>query len=475
VLSANYNGQKILVLGPEIRNPHHRGIYVYTKSLFAALKSLGFKTGFLTQTSLATDQRALLEQIVFGLANPAKLDWMRARKTWMKSEYKTGMREIRNDLLVLDPKWHFLSSVDYLLNVPCFFDALEFGATCAQAAPNDFAAQLSNSRKRASGELENNAVDIDFVASAGYKIIITSSPTPIRSHTGEVKIVQTVHDLIPVDDPLGRDDPGNFINSVTSAMRYADRIIAMSKYTASSLINVFPEHAEKCSVVYQANPIEALLKRSHQDSDQNINWLKSSGVEQHKYFLYIGALERRKNIEVIVRAFLMLNRERDFKLLLAGPANEFYVEETGLERYLQSAQARADGVIYAGYVSDEHKAALLQNAVAFVFPSIIEGFGLPVLEAMSVGCPVITTRGSSIPEVGADAVAYIDDPYNVSALSKLMSQLVTDKTLSADLRDKGLLRAEHFTVRAFAERLHRWGAQAELFCASQPTVTKIEA
>jgi glycosyltransferase involved in cell wall biosynthesis len=452
---------KILVMGPEVRNPLHRGIYVYTKSLFAALKHPGFTTGFFTQSSIPANPRTLLEQIVEDLARPRDFDWYRGRKAWMKSKYRRLTSEVRNAFSPRDPKWQFLANVDYFLNAPDFFDAVEFGERCEAAAPQDLVGRFSCFRKRTTGELENNAVDIDLVTAAGYGTVITSAPTPVRSRTGKVKIVQTLHDLIPLEFPFETDDPELYLDSLRPALRYADSILAMSKYTSSVMAGVFPEYAEKCAVVYQSNPVEPLLGR--QDRAVRVNWLKTSGVERQRYFVYLGVVEKRKNIETLLRAFLLLGQELGLKLLIAGALNDVYVKQTGLAQYFDSAEARADGIIYAGYVSDEQKVVMLQNAIALVFPSLIEGFGLPIVEAMSVGCPVITTRCSSIPEVGADAVLYLDDPYDALRLSELMRRVAGDTAVAAELRDKGLRRAGEFTLQAYTNRLKEWGLANGLF------------
>ena len=465
-ISGGANAKKILLLTPsnEIKYAAHRGIYVYTKSLFAALRYLGHSTGFFTQSASPADARALLPDIIHGLTTPnIDIDWFQSRDSWLKSLYRTAAKDVPNSFSIADWKWRFLSDVDCFFNSPGFFDAQEYAASCPRLAPKDMAGRLATYLKQRSGEIENSVIDVDFVSAAGYETVITTSPTPIRSRSGRVKVVQTVLDLIPFEYPLGAQRPSVYLSSLSNALRYADNILSISHYTSSVLSKVFPEHASKSAVVHLSNPLEALVEQVPQSSPSNTNWLRISGLEKQKYFFYVGAIERRKNIEVLVRAFLMLDRELGLKLVLAGPLDGTYLRETGLEDYFKSAEAHSDGVIYAGFISDERKLSLLQNATALVFPSLLEGFGLPIVEAMSVGCPAITTRGSSLSEVGDDAVLYLEDPSSVSELAGLLARISDDKTLAASLHDKGLRRAQSFTTKAYAGRLHDWGHSIGIF------------
>ncbi len=465
-LAGAAHSKKVLLLTPstEIKYAAHRGTYVYTKSLFAALKYLGHSTSFFTQSAAPADARALLPEIIHGLTNPTNdIDWYGSRDSWLKSLYRTEAKEVRNNFSIADWKWRFLSDVDYFFNSPHFFDAQEYAASCARLAPKDVAGRVTSYLKQRSGEIENGVIDIDFVSAAGYEVIITTAPTPIRSRSGRVKVVQTVLDLIPFEYPLGQQHPSVYLSALAKALQYADHILSISHYTSSSLSKVLPEYASKSAVVHLSNPLETVIEQFSQRSSSDTNWLRISGLEKQKYFFYVGAIERRKNIEVLVRAFLMLDRELGLKLVLAGPLDGTYLRETGLEEYFKSAEARSDGVIYAGFISDERKLSLLQNATALVFPSLLEGFGLPIVEAMSAGCPTITTRGSSLSEVGDDAVLYLEDPSSVSELAGLLTRVFEDKALAKNLRDKGLRRAQSFTIKAYAGRLRDWGMSEGIF------------
>jgi glycosyltransferase involved in cell wall biosynthesis len=443
-------GAKILVISSEIRNPHHRGIFFYKRSLLAALKEIGFTVGLLTQAAIPRDLLRLESPIVrrreaiHSLAHPTTFEHRRARKAWMKSDYKRCACEIPNRDVMYDPQWSFLADVDYFFNAPWFFDVIDYAGS----------ARLARYSRGWVGTVKDGAIDIDFVKSAGYRLVITPSPTPIRSISGQVTVIQSLLDLIPLEYPFGEDDVRKFILQSSAALSHADHVVTISEHTALALRAFLPEQAGKCAVIYPPNPLEPLLKRFGNGSFTEDYWLKKSGAEKSSYFLYIGALEKRKNVEVLIRAFSML--PPGFKLLLAGPASEGYLQQLRLAKPLVAGEPRADGLMYLGYISEEEKVALLRNAAALVFPSVLEGFGLPVLEAMSVACPVITTRCGSLPEVGGDAVLYLKDPYDVMELADLMKAVANDGPQAATLRERGLTRAKNFSAATYAEALRRW-------------------
>jgi glycosyltransferase involved in cell wall biosynthesis len=158
-----------------------------------------------------------------------------------------------------------------------------------------------------------------------------------------------------------------------------------------------------------------------------------------KYILSVGRLDPRKNILRLIEAFKIFKKNKDFthKLVIVGKKD-----------YLSSAIEKAikempDQIIMAGYVPDESLAVLYSRAEVFVYPSLFEGFGLPVLEAMACGCPVISSNTSSIPEVSGGAALLID-PYKVEEIAAAINKVVLDDRLREEMILKGLKRAEFF-------------------------------
>jgi glycosyltransferase involved in cell wall biosynthesis len=169
---------------------------------------------------------------------------------------------------------------------------------------------------------------------------------------------------------------------------------------------------------------------------------------ERPYVLCLATREPRKNLEGAVRAFARARRRIDpaIVLVLAGPPG------WGDDRV--AAAVRDEGIVdrirEVGFVPEEHKAGLLAGAAVFLFPSLAEGFGFPALEAMAVGTPVVTTDGSSLPELVGDA-ALTADPTDIGAVAEALAWALTDETLAADLAQRGLARAAAFTWERTAE------------------------
>ena len=166
------------------------------------------------------------------------------------------------------------------------------------------------------------------------------------------------------------------------------------------------------------------------------------------YFLCVGTIEPRKNLSRVMEAFAQLRlRGSPHRLLLVGKAGP-------LAAPILAAATRLgldDAIQFTGFVAEEDLAVLYSGATAFVYPSLYEGFGLPPLEAMSCGCPVITSNCSSLPEVVGAAGLQVD-PYDVPALTVAMERVMTDQALADNLRYRGLERARGFTWQRCIEQ-----------------------
>lgn len=213
------------------------------------------------------------------------------------------------------------------------------------------------------------------------------------------KFVVSVHDLGFVRYPQ-YIEPKNlaFLRAeLPRSLRRADRIITISKFTKQELMELFRVPEEKIAVTYMG-------------MDERFRRMEDPEVRKRYnlpplYVLHVGTLEPRKNIEGLLRAF-RLCRLADYKLVLAGGRGWLYGEIFRLVKELNLAER----VMFLGYVQEEDLPAIYSMARLFVFPSFYEGFGMPPIEAMACGVPVVAARGSSLSEVLADAVRFID-PY----------------------------------------------------------------
>ncbi len=210
-------------------------------------------------------------------------------------------------------------------------------------------------------------------------------------------------------------------------------IIAPSQATKDDLVKFYKVSPEKVSVVYEG----------FQDMEKFQSVSEPVAAQMTPFFFFAGKIKYRKNVHSIVEAFILFkNRTHsNTKLLLAGGYSGAYYEDM-LER-LRAAHLDTE-VFFLGYVPVGLLYSLYKDAIAFVFPSLNEGFGMPIAEAMSLGTPVITSNLSSMTEVAGDA-ALLVDPSSPQAISEAMERLCSDEALRKTLQTKGYVQAQHFS------------------------------
>jgi len=240
----------------------------------------------------------------------------------------------------------------------------------------------------------------------------------------KVPLVVTINDITPIFYPEVHTWRRNiyFRYFVPRYLKKAKAIIAISHQTKADLIKHFKLPVDKIHVVYCGIPQTA-----------------HTSLKKEKYILYLGTLEPRKNIEGLVKAFAIVKSKGfSYKLIIAGGKGWNYQSIFTLIRKLKLE----DEIIFKGYVSEQEKQELYQKAAVFVWPSFYEGFGLPVLEAMAYGTPVITSSTSSLPEVVGDAGILIN-PHNTRDIANAIIDVLSSSPKK--LIQKGLKRARFFT------------------------------
>lgn len=274
---------------------------------------------------------------------------------------------------------------------------------------------------RLAAELIQHAPDTLFVPS---HVVPWNAPMLRRT-----RVVTTIHDLGFLAFPEAHTRFQNMYLRLTTqwAARAAHRIIAISQATADDFIRYTGVDPQRVVVI--PHGVSTEFHPNHPPSDI-----------YPRYMLYVGTLQPRKNIVRMIEAFAQADVHPDTHLLIGGRTGwlsqplQQRIEELGV----------AHRVHLLGFVPDAQLYGLMCGARAFVFPSLYEGFGMPVLEAMASGTPVITSTTSALPEVAGDA-ALLVDPIDVSAIAHAMHQIDTDDALHATLRQRGLERAAQFT------------------------------
>jgi glycosyltransferase involved in cell wall biosynthesis len=239
--------------------------------------------------------------------------------------------------------------------------------------------------------------------------------------------------------------------SLRSSIKRADRIIAVSEFTKKEILNFYTYPEENIRVVYNGVDTQMYNASLREEKQGGIKAVCAKYGIKEAYALYLGTLEPRKNLERLIKAYALARERRaDFPpLVLAGGEGWLYgsIFRTVKECHLENA------VVFTGYVSREEKPLLLAGAEFFCFPSLYEGFGMPVLEAMACGTPVLTSNSSSLVEVAGDA-ALLVNAYSIEDMAGSLERLCFDKVLRHDLRKKGLERVRRFTWQNAAEQLY---------------------
>src|SRR6267143_612391 len=217
-----------------------------------------------------------------------------------------------------------------------------------------------------------------------------------------------------------------FFNTIR---RNADGVICTSRFTADELIRLTGIRANKITVI--ACGVD----------DTWFNSLNGGRPHPKPYLLFVGNVKPHKNLVRLVTAFGAIVDSIPHDLVIVGRKEGFITHDRVVERV---AAKLGDRIMFTGFVEDTRLRQYLKHADAFVFPSLYEGFGLPPLEAMASGCPVIASRVASLPEVCGDAALYCD-PYDTGDISRKMLYLLSSQDLRMELREKGVLHAHRFS------------------------------
>lgn len=268
------------------------------------------------------------------------------------------------------------------------------------------------------------------------------------------RLVTTVHDINFVRFPeMQSKGIRRFTASLPGLLERSDYVLTDSDFTRRELLDVYELDAEKIKVVYPGLDPVFLDPPTPEETETA---LKAYSLEP-PYLAYIGNLHPRKNLATLLEAYALL-RERgvEHRLAVIGGGGLGRLHNTEYRKLMLRVRDLdlEEKVVFTGYVPDDSLRCLLYRAEALVFPSIYEGFGLPPLEAMACGVPVVTSRRSSLPEVVGDAAVFIEDPLDPEEIAGAVAGLLEDSRLRETLVKKGRERARLFSwERAAAEVL----------------------
>ena len=263
--------------------------------------------------------------------------------------------------------------------------------------------------------------------------------------------IYTIHDLIPLRLPhTTMDDKATYLALCQMIARRADHIAVVSETTRQDVIRLLGVSEDRVTNTYQAVDLpEALTSRSQADITIELEGVFNLGWKD--YFLHFGAIEPKKNLGRIVEAYLASGVETPL-VIVGGRAWLDEGETALLNQVMKDGGPSAQRIRRYEYMPFSLLISLIRGAKATLFPSLYEGFGLPVLESMALSTAVLTSTGGSLPEVAGDAAISVD-PYDVQAMTRGLRALDADEALRDDLVRRGLEQSGKFSVKAYQDRL----------------------
>lgn len=273
-------------------------------------------------------------------------------------------------------------------------------------------------------------------------------------HTNIASVV-TMHDLIfeRYQEQYNSMDVKIYRNKFKNACKNSNKIIAISKQTKADLIDFYKIEEEKIAICYQScNPIFA-----QQETKETLETIKQFYQLPNKYFLYVGSIIERKNLLLICKALKMLQPTIKIPIVVIGEGGAY---KKIIKQFLFSNGLENDVIFLSEkYTNDSFKTAkdfpaIYQQAIALIYPSIFEGFGIPVLEALWSKTPVITSNVSCMPETGGDAAMYVN-PYSEMEMANAMEEIYKNDSLRESMIVKGISHAQNFTQEKCASEVFK--------------------
>lgn len=264
------------------------------------------------------------------------------------------------------------------------------------------------------------------------------------------KKVVTIHDMVYKAFPETMNSKTRILLNLAmnKSMKRADVVVTDSEFSRSEIIKYFPQYRDKVEVVPCG--VDCDMFKPIQDRSI-IEKVKANHNIKGKYFLYLGTLEPRKNLTRLVKAYEILSRRKEDCPLLVLAGGKGWLYDEIFEEVNKSGLG--DKVIFTQYIPGEEICPLMNGAEAFVFPSLYEGFGMPPLEAMACGTPVIVSGSASLPEVVGDC-GLIVDAYSEESIADAMGKIADNEELRKQLSEKGIIRAREFSWKKSAEKLY---------------------
>ena len=266
--------------------------------------------------------------------------------------------------------------------------------------------------------------------------------------------IYTIHDLVPLRLPFTTlDNKRQTYRMLRKIGAEADHIVTVSEHSKRDIVELLGVDEKRVTNTYEAIEFpREFVERSDEVVAEQLRG--SFGLSPQNYLLFYGALEPKKNVQRLIDAFML--SAVDIPLVITGAvgwgnkAEAKWLKEMREEERARPHESRR--IHHFEYVSVPMLVTLIRGARAVLFPSLYEGFGLPVLEAMRLGTPVVTSRTSSLPEIAGDAALYVN-PYETDDIARAIKTIAADAGLRSELAERGRAQAELFSVERYRQRV----------------------
>ncbi len=428
---------RIFYDGFNLALPQGTGVATYTRMLTRVVRDLGYDIGIVYGSPQTPPKDRLLRQIIF-------FDEKRTVKTPLSRQ-------------VFDFAADALYGFAAVRPLPVEFDGVvvhrQFEATWP-APHRAFAARRLFASARAHFARTNRFANLIFDPKPD--IFHCTYPMPLRARSA--CNVYTIHDLVPLRLPFTTlDNKRQMYRLLKKIARQADHIVTVSENSRRDIVELLGVEESRVTNTYQAVHFpDAFCERPDETVAEQLGG--SFGLDFREYLLFFGALEPKKNVGRLVEGYLSSGVEIPLVLVTGeGWDNEAETMLITEMRERQRVEAQSNGrkrrsVHRFNYVPFSLLVTLIRGARAVVFPSLYEGFGLPVLEAMVLGTPVVTSRESSVPEIAGDA-ALLVDPYSTDEIAAAIRTIVGDADLWTELARRGRVQAAKFSVERYRDRV----------------------
>ena len=413
------------------------GVATYTRMLAKVVRDLGYEVGVVYASAQKPPKDRLLREVAF-------FDERQAIKTPLTRQIINWGADQLRSFAAIRP-------------LPVEFDGVVIRRQFETTLPADhraFATRHLFANARAHFARTNKFVRLVFDPSPN--IFHCTYPLPLRAKAA--CNIYTIHDLVPLRLPFTTlDNKRQMFRLLKKIAKQADHIVTVSENSKRDIIELLGVEERRVTNTYQAVHFPTAY-RERPDAMIAEQLEGSFGLELSEYLLFFGALEPKKNVGRLIEGYLSSGVDIPLVLVAGGgwhnQADAKLIDELrDKQRSEALANRRPRRTVHRyDYVPHSLLATLIRGARAVVFPSLYEGFGLPVLESMVLGTPVVTSRKSSVPEVAGDA-ALLVDPYSADEIAGAIRMIVNDADLRAELARRGRVQAENFSIDRYRERV----------------------